>query len=185
MKSQRQNQPQFELPVVGLEFNLQAERGTDFNRIACERQQAEADRAAAEKRQPTLEEIFGQPIASYSRRLAIEDGVLVDLMQGEMARAVRDAGFRYPMAMTIGAFTATVSEIDKPLPDGQDIQGRLWDVLWMVSLAVKGTRERSHRASFRVVVWDGNRHNEVKLWSLCGPGHDGAPVITIMLEGED
>lgn len=28
-------------------------------------------------------------------------------------------------------------------------------------------------------------HNEVKLWSLCGPGDDAAPVITIMLEGED
>ncbi|SPE52864.1 hypothetical protein SBV1_160020 [Verrucomicrobia bacterium] len=34
-------------------------------------------------------------------------------------------------------------------------------------------------------VWDGNRHNEIKLWSLCGPGDDGEPVITIMLEGED
>jgi len=38
---------------------------------------------------------------------------------------------------------------------------------------------------FQVSVWDGQRRNEVKLWSVCGPGDDAEPVITIMLEGED
>ncbi|SPE60108.1 conserved hypothetical protein [Verrucomicrobia bacterium] len=49
--------------------------------------------------------------------------------------------------MTIGAFAATISEIDKPLPEGQDIEGRLWDVLWLLSLAVKGARTRSDRVA--------------------------------------
>jgi len=133
----------------------------------------------------SMEDIFGAPISVYTRRQAIEDGVLVDLMQPEMVKAVREAGFKYPVAMTIGAFTATICEIGKPLPEGQDIDGRLWDVLWMLSLAVKGSRERSDRVSFSVRVWDGERHNEVQLWSLCGPGDDAAPVITIMLQGED
>lgn len=126
-----------------------------------------------------------EPISVYSRRQAIEDGVLVDLMQSETVETVRQAGFKLPVAMTIGAFTATVCEIGKALPEGQDIQGRLWDVLWMLRLAIRGSRERSDRVYFQVVVWDGQRQNEVNLWSLCGPGDDAAPVITIMLQGED
>jgi hypothetical protein len=185
MSARRQNPPQFDLPVIEAEFNLQVQPGIDGERIARERRQAEADRDDAAKRQPTLEEIFGEPIASYSRRQAIEDGVLVDLTQPETVRAVREAGFKWPVAMTATAFAATICEPGQPLPEGQDIDGRLWDVLWMLSLAVKGSRESSDRVSFSVRVWDGNRHNEVKLWSLCGPGDDAAPVITIMLQGED
>jgi len=29
------------------------------------------------------------------------------------------------------------------------------------------------------------KHETVKLWSLIGPGDDGEPVLTLMLEGED
>jgi len=129
--------------------------------------------------------IFGEVIFAYSRRQAIEDGVLVDMMQPETVRAVREAGFKFPVAMTAGAFAATVAEPDKALPEGQDRQGRLWDVLWILSLAIKGSRQRTDRVSFRVSVWNGQRRNEVKLWASCGPGDDAGPVITVMLEGED
>jgi hypothetical protein len=131
------------------------------------------------------DDIFGEPIYSYSRQQAIEDGVLVDLMQPETVGAVREAGFKFPVAMTAGAFAATVVEIDKELPQGQDLQGRLWDVLWLLKLAIRSTRQSTDRVSFRVSVWDGKRRNEVKLWSVCGPGDNAEPVITIMLEGED
>lgn len=126
-----------------------------------------------------------QVVYAYTRRQAIEDGVLVDLMQADTVKAVKEAGFRWPVAMTIGAWVKTIGEPDQPLPEGQDLQGRLWDVLWLLSLAVKGSRESTDRVSFRVRVWDGQRNNEVRLWSLCGPGDDASPVITIMLEGED
>ena len=129
-------------------------------------------------------DIFGEPIAAYTRRQAIEDGVLVDLMQPETGSLVREAGFRFPVAMTAGAFAATVAEIGKPLPEGQDIQSRLWDVLWMLACAIKAAGS-TDRVTFRVSVWNGRRRDEVKLWSLCGPGDGGEPVVTIMLEGED
>ena len=131
-----------------------------------------------------LGDIFGEPIAVYTRRQAIEDGVLVDLMQPETVGLVREAGFKFPVAMTAGAFAATVAEIGQPLPEGQDIRGRLWDVLWMLLCAIR-TAGSTDRVKFRVSVWNGSRRDEVKLWSLCGPGDDGAPVVTIMLEGED
>jgi hypothetical protein len=131
-----------------------------------------------------LGDIFGEPIAVYTRKQAIEDGVLVDLMQPETVGLVREAGFRFPLAMTVGAFAATVAEIGKPLPEGQDIRGRLWDVLWMLTCAIRSAGS-TDRVRFRVSVWNGRRRDEVKLWSLCGPGDGGEPVVTIMLEGED
>ena len=39
-------------------------------------------------------------IHSYSRKQAIEDGVLVDLMQPGLVELVKEAGFRFPIAMT-------------------------------------------------------------------------------------
>ena len=131
-----------------------------------------------------LGDIFGEPIAVYTRRQAIEDGVLVDLMQPETVRLVREAGFKLPVAMTAGAFAATVAEIGQPLPEGHDIQGRLWDVLWLLACTVR-TAGSTDRVKFRVSVWNGRRRDEVKLWSLCGPGDGGTPGVTIMLEGED
>lgn len=131
-----------------------------------------------------LGDIFGEPIAVYTRRRAIEDGVLVDLMQPETVCLVREAGFKFPVAMTAGAFAATVAEIGEPSPAGQDIQGRLWDVLWLLACAIR-TAGSTDRVKFRVSVWNGSRRDEIKLWSLCGPGDSGEPVVTIMLEGED
>ena len=72
------------------------------------------------------------------------------------------------------------------LKGGQSLTGRLWDVLWMLHAA--STRaEQTDRVHFQVLVdMNGDGHHEtVWLWALCGAGHDGAPVITIMLEGED
>lgn len=45
--------------------------------------------------------LWGEPIFSYSRKQAIADGVLVDV--SEMAR---EAGFKYPVAVTPGSGTS-------------------------------------------------------------------------------
>lgn len=129
---------------------------------------------------------FGPVIFSYTRKQAIEDGVLVDLMRAEMADLVGEAGFRLPIAMTATAFSAAVCPIDsgEELPAGQSINGRLWDVLSVLRHAARANRD-TDRVHFSVSVWDGRQSNTVKLWSLIGPGDDGEPVLTIMLEGED
>lgn len=124
-------------------------------------------------------------IHTYSRAQAIADGALVDLMQPETAQLVHEAGFKFPMAMTIGAFSETIGALDTELPPGQDFKGRLWDVLWLLKCAIRTNPESTDRVFFSVKVWGGRRHKEVKLWSLIGPGDTPEPVITIMLEGED
>ena len=130
----------------------------------------------------TMTEIFGDVISSYGRAQAIEDGVLVDLMQPETVGAVKEAGFRYPVAMTVAAFSDAICPIDEDLPPGQDIQGRLWDVLMLLKHAIRTHRtEPGGRLDFTVTV----SSERVDLVSVCGPGDHGEPVLTIMLPNED
>jgi hypothetical protein len=121
----------------------------------------------------------------YTRKQAIEDGVLVDLMQGELASVVKEAGFKYPIAMTVTAYSEAVCPLDRELPPCQDLKGRLWDVLMLLRAAIRMSPADSDRVEFKVRVWNGKRHQLVRMWSHCGPGDEGEPVITIMLEGED
>ena len=133
---------------------------------------------------------FGEVIHSYSRAQAIEDGVLVDLMQGEMGDLVREAGFNYPIAMTATAFDKYVHPIGGELPKGygQSLTGRLWDVLMMLKYAIK-TQPRSPQVTvrFRCIPNDTKTGTPrpALLKSICGPGDDLQPVITIMLPEED
>lgn len=118
-------------------------------------------------------------IHSYSRREAIEDGVLVAI--DEIAR---EAGFRMPVAVT-----AAVWAILEPTPDlaaeGQDLQGRAWDMLTILRFAIRtATGDRVEFAPL-VVRKPGTPPEPVSMWALCGPGDEGEPVITVMLVGED
>lgn len=142
---------------------------------------------------PSLADWFGPVIHSYSRAQAIEDGVLVDITQAD---AFKESGFKYHTVLTRAAYAATVEAGGRYVPQadgevltlkhGQSITGRLWDVLWMLRCAIRaaGSTDRVH---FQVLVdKHGNgRHTTVRLWSLIGPGDTAAPVMTIMLEGED
>jgi len=145
----------------------------------------------------SMEELFGEVIATYSRAQAIADGVLVNLNVPSFTfrpglNICAEAGIKYPVAMTIAAFTQTVSDLDRPLPLGQDISGRLWDVLTMFKMAAKQGGEEI-RFPVSVVNWvsmDGERINRTKretvmLKAICGPGDGGEPVITILLPDED
>ena len=151
------------------------------------------------------EETFGPVISSYSRAQAIEDGALVDVSNTIEGDTAQRCPFKYPVAMTIAAYSAAICAggkwVNAPelpgdegsassileLPGGQDAQGRLHDVFWMLSLAIKRAAGPSDRVEFTVLVdVHGNgRKTRVDLYSVCGPGDTKAPVITIMLQGED
>ena len=150
-----------------------------------------------ENSEMSMEELFGELIYSYSRVQAIEDGVLVDLNDPSFTfrpglNICAEAGIKYPVAMTIAAYSTTVSEPGTPLPPGQDISGRLWDVLTMFKVAAKQGGEEIH-FPVSVVNWvsvDGERINRTKretviLKAICGPGDSADPVITLLLPDED
>lgn len=116
-------------------------------------------------------------IFSYSRAQAIEDGVLIDA--GKLAA---EAGFRYPVALTHAAWETCVT-----VPSGasdEDEIGRLWDVLNCLRLAAR--RTSGSIVQFSVLVkQSGGKMCVVSLKSICGPGDDHEPVVTVMLPDED
>jgi hypothetical protein len=149
---------------------------------------------------PEQDDFFGEIISSYTRAQAIEDGVLVDLSDPSFTfrpglPILKEAGIKFPVAMTTTAFARTVQDpdTDEPLPPGQDVSGRLWDVLTVFKLYAQ--RNRGDTILFPVSVqnWvriNGKRKESVKqedvnLKAVCGPGDKGEPVITIMLPDED
>lgn len=147
----------------------------------------------------TQTETHPEMIFSYTRKQAIEDGVLVDFNQDAFAGLLKDAGIKFPVAMTAEAFHRYVEVGPKAERAGQDIIGRAWDVLWMMRSAIKRANgsvgnavvfefyctvekpEYARHAMKRVTV----RPVACELKAVCGPGDDAEPVITIMLPNED
>lgn len=135
-------------------------------------------------------------IHSYTRKQAIEDGVLVDVSE-----TAKEAGIRFPTALTHAVWARYVEF--EPETEGQSIAGRLWDILWM--LAVAARKAQGSEIIFQLYVaipdagnWEANEqvpehgsslsretHRLVSLKAICGPGDDPAPVLTVMLPNED
>ena len=143
-------------------------------------------------------------IDSYTRRQAIEDGVLVQLSgpgyQGDpwVPEMVAEAGFRYPVAMTATTFCRYVAPLEgdgEELAPCQDIQGRLWDVLWMLKAAIRRIQAPKAILHFSLRVVPNVPANYAKpnpprpklvhLKAVGGPDDDGSPCLTIMLPEED
>ena len=120
----------------------------------------------------TAREIFGEPIYSYSRAQALADGVLVDVSE-----RARRHGIRYPTACTHGV-QALIEAIKDPHPTLRHVQvlGRTDAVLVAMLAAIRQARG-TDRVYFEAL--------SERLYAMCGPGDTAAPVITIMVEGED
>jgi len=93
----------------------------------------------------TAESFFGDVIYSYTRAQAIEDGVLID--PGSMAK---EAGFNWPVAITADAWADCViwEEGDSRQQLHQDQSGRLWDVLFMASHAIRTAKDSGDQILF-------------------------------------
>ena len=116
----------------------------------------------------------------YSRADALHDGVLIDV-----SVVARDAGIRFPVALTRSAWERCVA-----VPPGvtfQDEAGRLWDVVWLLAYAIRVGAD-GQEVPFGIHVRNDDRSGTpplVRLKALCGPGDQGEPVITVMLPDED
>ena len=113
-------------------------------------------------------------IHQYTRQQAIADGILVDVT--EMAK---EAGFRFPVAITRGVY-GLISPSPEEESEGQSEDGRLWDILFVLRMAIKAS-SRTNEVRFKVII----SGKEVELKALCHPGDRLEPVITIMLPDED
>ncbi len=102
-------------------------------------------------------------IFSYTRKQAIEDGVLI-----EVPKAVQEmAGFKYPMVITTGVYELINGEVDKI--------GLIVVALWLEIIKSKSKKDTIYFS-----------YKNKKLYAKCHPDDDGiTPVITIMLITED
>lgn len=87
---------------------------------------------------------------------------------------VREAGIRYPVAITATAFAVAIHPLDgTKLPEGQDTHGRLWDVLMVLRHAIQQS-DGGSEVRFTVDVFDGRQHQPVQLKAVCGPDDEGS-----------
>jgi len=118
-------------------------------------------------------------ICTYSRAQALEDGFLID--PGEIAK---EAGIKYPVAITSGLWHGYIVPDEKSESAGQSLEGRLWDLLCMFMHAARRTSDSL--LHFKVVfLIKGKEQRHVLVKAVCGPGDTPEPVITIMLPDED
>ena len=124
-----------------------------------------------------MESFFGPVIVAYTRADALRDGVLVDVTE-----TAREMGYRVPVAVTRAVWVGVVEPDDTP---GQSVEGRLWDVLWMLHYAIKTRPRAGSLVRYQLYATIGGFSRLVTLKAVIGPGDEGEPVITIMEPDED
>ena len=116
-------------------------------------------------------------IYTYTRAQAIEDGYLVDVSE-----VASEAGFRWPVAVTRAVWDM-VENIPPSKQGWEDVNGRLWDVIWMARLAaIRG----GDLILYKLILTHGRkRYAVLKMTIGAACPTDPSPCITIMLPNED
>jgi hypothetical protein len=119
-------------------------------------------------------------IYSYTRRQALDDGVLIDVTP-----QARQTGFKVHVAVTDHLYHGYIIPPEGLEGHGQSIESRLHDVLWMVLVAIKQSLDSDRvETEVRFLMAPG-RQEVVSIVAVIGPGDAGEPVLTIMLPGDD
>jgi hypothetical protein len=72
-------------------------------------------------------------LSRYTRARALEDGILVDMTVEPFGSMAREAGLKWPIAMTTTAFHECVAIVEGAKGHAsQDTKGRWWDCLMML-----------------------------------------------------
>lgn len=116
-------------------------------------------------------------VFAYTRAQALEDGVLIDVSE-----RAKEAGFRYPMAVTRAVWHKCVEP--PPNDPTQDLVGRLWDLLNVVRFTAMAVK-RADVLEVNLRISNYGVTEDVELKVIPGPGDHGEPVITVMLPDED
>lgn len=120
-------------------------------------------------------------VSVYTKAQAIEDGLFVDVTQ-----VAKEAGFKFHTVVTQNVWERCVRVPEGLQGQGQDEQGRLWDVLWMASTAARRAPRGEYLVTFKVSVVESQGpggapvRREHELWLHIGPGDTAEPVMTVM-----
>jgi hypothetical protein len=119
-------------------------------------------------------------IYSYTRAQAIADGVLVDV-----TNQAKETGFTVPAAVTDHLFNGYIVPPQGLEGEGQSIEGRLHDTLWMILTIARASRDSSRVETDVLFLMTPGQWEKVRVVAVIGPGDSGEPVLTIMLPGDD
>jgi hypothetical protein len=121
---------------------------------------------------PQERDDFENPIYSYTARQAVEDGVLIEL-EDDLRR---EAGYRWPVRITPGV-QALVTPTQQEARQGQSLEGRLWDVLFVARIAIQSAQGGETLIPFEVSF----SGEEITLWA-CLDTTSGAAIHIILPE---
>ena len=116
-------------------------------------------------------------ISRYTRKQAIEDGVLVDLTK-LFPNDTRI--FKYPVACTSAVWSIIESACNYTR---EDLGAYVWDLCWMSNKPLAIVKDEGHERLFKCQIPLGTREQLFKIH--IGGGDALEPVITIMLPDED
>ncbi len=116
-------------------------------------------------------------ISVYTRDDAINDGVLVDLMQGELGDVCRQH-YKYPIACTAAVWGLIEQAVNHP-KHCNDCTGILHDMLHMSKVSY--TSHGDDTRLFTVIITGVGKRKYHRFKIACGPGDSGEPVLTIIL----
>lgn len=119
--------------------------------------------------QTGLTDLFGPIISKYSRADALADGKLVDC-----STTAREAGYLHHFAVAAEAW-AVISTIPEST-SWRDVEGRLWDVLFVGRSAIRRAPAGGSRVTFEVILSTRERRKVHVTFVLdLGPGDDADP----------
>ena len=119
-------------------------------------------------------------IFSYTRKQAIEDGVLIDVTE-----QANQLGFKVNTVVTDHLYGDYLTPPAGLEGEGQSVEGRLYDLLFRTLIAAKtfGARDR---INFDVLfLMSPGKWATVKILAVMGPGDHGEPVLTNMLPEDE
>jgi len=102
-------------------------------------------------------------VSTYSTKEAVEDGYLVKVD----AEISKEAGIKFPVYLTRAAWDKYVT-VPKGFDKVQDVEGRLWDVIFMFAVAAKACT--GHLLTYQLNVkipnnvdWEANEKRDPEL----------------------
>ncbi|MBF0480255.1 MAG: hypothetical protein HQK81_08320 [Desulfovibrionaceae bacterium] len=118
-------------------------------------------------------------IFSYSRKQALDDGVLVDITQ-----EAKESGFKIPVAVSDNLFHEYINPPPGLEGEGQSARGRLHDVLHMLKVAISSNKNEPMLFFDVLFLMRHGHHDKVELFAEIGPDGAGKPCMTICLPSD-
>ena len=124
--------------------------------------------------------VFGDVISAYTRQNALEDGELVSVSD-----IAKEIGFKYDVAVTRSVWLDCIVPSEELRADGQSESGRIWDLLWILKLAIKQSSGGEEIKFAPLFLFEANKPpRPFLLRAQCHPNDDGSPCITIFTADE-